>query len=467
MRLFIILLLVAFVLPDVTHAATEYATFESFYKEPFGMWPWLLAAFIALAAGALIFFTGGTASPIVAGIGSWIGGFMGLSGAAATNTGLALLGGGSIISGGLGMIGGTTLLTAALTFGTGIVIDYTISETISTYEYRNLTEKSKSMITLPLPINDSGPDVYENAMEILERIDKKSTMFSDSNQQVIHQSITAIKANQYTTDIDEQIKNNSLLSLLNFVSNDYVNAKKFAYSAIQSARELKIKRTLPAFIYATSSLYEERFDFKSTTNDYFRYSILAEPDNPLTPLLFSIYLDRMLLRFNDDFLDEKTLGDIFNIMQSPEIADYRILNYIILQSRYFIRLKLEQQKITSLANSSNEIIKNSQKTLNTVTKSLEKYDVLISGLSNVMDHFLSLQPDKIKANRFNTLLRSYTEDRLRLSWLVDGLRNYQDSLPKDTDDTNKDDSNWALYILLISLVSLIALGLVLAKKNAV
>jgi len=431
MKSFIVLLMVLSVFPDNLYAATEYATFESFYKESSAI-GWILAVVVGLLVGTVIFFTAGTASPVVVGIGSWIGGMKGLSGIAATNYGLALLGGGSIASGGFGIIGGTALLTTALTFGTNVVIDYTVSEAVSTYKYSNLVEYSKKMPTLPLPMNDSGPDAYESAMEVLEGIDKESPIFSIDNQQVIHRAKTAIETSQNVPDIDEQAKNYSLLSLLNFVSNDYVEAKRFADLAINTARASEIKRTLPAFIYATSSLYEEDFDFTSITKNYFRYSILAEPDNPLIPLLFSIYLDRMFLRFNDGFLDEKSLNSIFDIMQSPSIEDYRVLNYTILLSRYFIRLKLEQQKITSLSESSNETIKNSSKTLESVIYSLDRYDALINGSSNVMNHFLALEldsEDRKKAFEFNELLVSYIQDKGRLSKLIGDLKNYQNSLP--------------------------------------
>jgi len=466
--LFIALFMFLCVFPDTLYAATEYATFESFYKES-SVIGWVINLVVALFAGAVIFFTGGTASPIVATFGSWIGGMMGLSGIAATNAGLALLGGGSIAAGGFGIIGGTALLTTALTFGTDTVIDYTIGKAISAYNYNNLTEYSKKMSTLPLPMNDSGPDAYESAMEVLKGIDKKSPIFSNNNQQVIRRAKSVLETSRYITDVDEQVKNYSLLSLLSFVSNDYVKAKEFAHLAIKYARSLEIKRTLPAFIYATSSLYEESFDFASITKNYFRYSILAEPDNPLIPLLFSIYLDRMFLRFNDGFLDEKSLNIIFDIMQSPSIEDYRVLNYNILLSRYFIRLKIEQQKITSLSNSSNETIKNSSKTLRVVIDALKSYDVLINGANDVMINLLALEldnDDSIKAAKFNELLVSYIQDRERLSALIDDLRNYQDSLPKDklieTDDVNSDDGNWTPYILLILLV---LIGFVLLRKR--
>ena len=147
------------------------------------------------------------------------------------------------------------------------------------------------------------------------------------------------------------------MSLLYFVSNDYLKAKEYADVAIMHARYSGIGRTLPEFIYATSTLYEEEFDFKKVTNDHFGYSVLEEPDNTLIPLLFSLYLDRMQLRFNDGHLDESALTYVFNIMKSPLIEDLRVENYVILLSRYFMYLKLEQQKILSIVNTPNDAIK--------------------------------------------------------------------------------------------------------------
>ncbi len=433
MRIFIALSIVVFcTLPDISYAATEYATFESFYKKDFSV-GWVFAGLAAIIGGVVIFYTGGTASPIVASIGSWVGAQMGLTGIAATNAGLALLGGGSIASGGFGIIGGTVLITAALSFGTDVVIDYTTGNAVSAYKYSNLTEQSKKMPTLPLPLQESGPDSYEFAMTILERTDKESFLFSEKNQKVIHAAITVIEANLYTPDSDEKAKNDSLLSLLYFVSNNYKKAKDYSDLAITSSRLTKTRRTLPAFIYATSSLYEEDFDFESITQNYFRYSILAEPENPLIPLLVSIYLDRISLRFNDNFLDESSLNSIFNIMESPLIENHRVLNYTALLSRYFILLKLEQQKIISLSGSANETIKNNTKTLDTVIKSLESYDTLIKGANDVMTSFLRLDledEDADKSIEFYTLLVNYIQEKERLSMLKDDLKAYQDILPK-------------------------------------
>ena len=142
-------------MPQLGMAADEVATFAAFYQ-PSGVVSWLVVGLLAVAAGAAIFFTGGAASPAVAAIGSWVGGTMGLSGAAATKAGLALLGGGSIASGGFGIVGGTAVLTAALTFSTELVLDYSVGTLIAKYQYHDLVERSKDLTTLPLPKNTGG-----------------------------------------------------------------------------------------------------------------------------------------------------------------------------------------------------------------------------------------------------------------------------------------------------------------------
>ena len=409
--------------PDLTHAlfTGEYATFESLYKESSSV-NWLIVGTIAVIAGAALFATGGTASPVVMGIGYWIGGLKGLSGAAAANWGLALLGGGSVASGGFGILGGTALLSASLTFGTELVFDYTLSKAVIEYQYNNLLEHSEKMPTLPPPVNSSGSDAYGDAIEILQGIDKKLPMSANSNQRLVAQAISRIETDEESLSENEKIKHKSLLSLLYFMSNGYKEAKDHAQTAIEYARDSKIKRTLPAFIYATSSLYEPEFDFSHITHDYFRYSILAEPDNPLIPLLFSIYLDRMLLRFHDDLLDETALHQIFTIMESPELEELRMQNYTILLSRYFMRLKLEQQTITALAGTQNNTIKNSPKTLQVVNDSLKNYKDLLGGAETVMSGLLKLDFDDDASRdqrvKFHSLLLDYTKDEARLDCTI-------------------------------------------------
>ncbi len=71
---------------------------------------------VAVVAGgaAVGVLTGGLAAPLIGGA---VGGAMGLSGAAATSAGLALLGGGSVAAGGLGMAGGTAIIAGTAGVG--------------------------------------------------------------------------------------------------------------------------------------------------------------------------------------------------------------------------------------------------------------------------------------------------------------------------------------------------------------
>jgi len=73
---------------------------------------WQRIAAMTIAGGVALAATGGLAAPALGGaIGTY---FMGLSGAAATNAGLAFLGGGAVAAGGLGMTGGTIAVTTLL-----------------------------------------------------------------------------------------------------------------------------------------------------------------------------------------------------------------------------------------------------------------------------------------------------------------------------------------------------------------
>jgi len=415
--------------PDISFATTEYATFDVFYQESSAI-GWVVAGLFAVIAAGAIFFTGGTASPIVISIGTWIGGTMGLSGIAATNAGLALLGGGSIASGGFGIIGGVAVVTAALSFSTDVVFEYSVGKVMSKYNYSQLKNVSKNMITLPLPVNTSGSDSYEGAIDILEGIDKETPVSNNKNQQIIQHAIAKILDEKNPLDIEELMKNETLLSLLYFMSNDYKSAHKHAEAAIKYAHSAQLRRTLPAFIYATSSIYEEDFDFEGVTNNYFRYSTLAEPDNPLVPLIFSIYLDRLSLRSNDGYLDQiHVLNTMFMIMKSASLEDHYMEDYVILSSRYFIQLKLAQQKISSLATSSNNKLKNSPETVKVLNKAFATYSNLLEGENLVMNELLALSNSNDESRKkivgFHALLIEYFNDKGRLESLIETFKKNQ------------------------------------------
>lgn len=129
-------------LPGHSHAATSYATFESFYR-PSSISIWTIAGVAALftvLASAAIVLTSGAASPIVAATGTWIGGLMGYSGAVATNTGLALLGGGSIASGGFGIIGALSFSQQHFPLGPMLSLTLPLSRQLTPTSIQNLPQ---------------------------------------------------------------------------------------------------------------------------------------------------------------------------------------------------------------------------------------------------------------------------------------------------------------------------------------
>lgn len=452
-----------------TAYSAEVATFAAFYKKS-GAIGWIVTAVFAVIAGAVIYFTGGTASPIVISIGTWIGNLAGYSGIVATNFGLALLGGGSIASGGLGIAGGVALLTLALEFGTGVAIDYTVNEIDSKYSYSKFVEQSKTMATLPLPQNDDGPSMYEEAFKVFEKINSEEGYASNYNQQIIQNAV--LKMNSFSMDNlnhKERAKVNALYSLLYFLLYDYKKAQDYADTSITIARTAQIKRTLPAFIYAVSSLYEDKLDFNNITENYFRYSVLAEPDNKLISLMFAIYLDRIMGRYQDGSLNEYDFRKVLSISEEKSIKEHLPVNLTAILTRYFMVLKINQQKISSLCGSQNSPIKNSEKTLARVKNSLSDYDSFLAGTKFIISKLL--QPDlklddetKQKIQKFYSLSNQYTSDRERLNQMVISLENYQKNISDKNNKENVSSSKQndtggdiLLYVFIVSLITFLIL----------
>ncbi len=386
--------------PAISIAADQ-STFESFYKGSAVIY-WAFGALLAIAGGAFIFFTGGTASPVVVGMGTWVGSMMGYSGIAATNAGLALLGGGSVVSGGLGILGGTALLTAALSFGSGAVIDYSIETAIAEYNYAKFAERSKQMTSLPLPNNSSGPASYSAAYKILKKANDKESIFTEANQHVIKEAaykLQAVKDAKLTNS--EIARSQTLLALLQFSQNQYSKSKKTANAAYEIDRSINEKGTLAAFIYSTSALYDKKIDFTASLNK-FKLAISAEPKNPLTSLLFAIYLDRLMYRLDDGSLKPKHLNQVYEISKSLMYDETKAVVQLGLLNRYFIRLFSEDQRIRALTGTENRILRDSHGTLTDAQDTLKRYKSLISSFraaassqKNILDARLNSNTSKI------------------------------------------------------------------------
>lgn len=424
----ILILGVLILMPSFLYSATEMATFESFYVKnlTIGWWGWIIAALVASIAGlVVIFFTGGIASPIVLGIGSYIGSLSGLSGIAATNYGLALLGGGSIASGGFGIIGGVALLTASLTFSTEVIIDFAVTKGINTYDKSKMIENSKNILTLPIPVNIDGSKQYKKIIDKLEEnINKEELMNSDNNQEVLNN----ILINNNLSD--EDLKDVTLKSYLYFYTYQYNKAKEFAEKSIILAREQEIRRTFPAYIYSISSIYEGNFfkEFDEINNKYFRYSILAEKDNELIPVIFSIYLEHILNNINSRDISEYVsfLEKINVIAFEIENDKYKKAVITTMIVKYYEQIKIEQQKILSLTQTSNKSIKSNPKTLSIIKQAFADYSSLLSILEEIskdklfydIDKELKKQKEKVE---LSILFARYNESKAYLRLLVENF----------------------------------------------
>lgn len=400
-------------------SANEYTTFASFYKDSSVIY-WGLAAVAALIGGAAIYLSLGTASPMVVSMGTWVGTMMGYSGIAATNAGLALLGGGSLASGGFGMVGGAALLTAALTFSAGTAVNYSVNAAINNhaYDYSEFAEKSKGLITLPLPKNTSGPASYKAAFESLKDVREKELLSSNFNQGAIKD---AIKALQLTKDDDitkgDLARSNSMLALLQFLNNDYASAKLTSNKAYGYAKDAELIGSLPAFIYGTSLLYDRTVKF-DISSKFFKWSIGSERDNPLTPYMFAIYLDRLMYRLNDTSLPTQTLGEIYSFSKSLNYDERKSVIQLGILNRDFARLYIEQYKINALTKYGN---RNSQAALNEAKASLLRYKSLLSITQSAWN-----DQSSILGNRFNSEVT--LTDRLTLHGIKEWEKNWNNEI---------------------------------------
>lgn len=463
----VIFFLAAMLFAATCHAAADYATFESFYKPGWQPMWWLAALTTLVAAGAVI-LTGGAASPIVTSIGTWIGGMMGFSGIAATNAGLALMGGGSIASGGFGIVGGAALLTAALTFSTEIAIDYGADRVLNAYSYSKFSEQSKEMTTLPLPKNKTGPDSYKAALKILGQANEKEPTIDYSNQKLIAQAAEALTSDRLAvpSDTTDQLREQSLLALLRFLQNDYSGAKATSSNAYGLAQRLNQKATLPAFIYSTAILYDDKPDVDKALR-FFAYSVTNE-DTPLSPLLFAIILDRAMYRMNDGAVNAGILEQLYNLSKSFKHDKRKAVVQQGILNRYFIRLKLEQQKIRSLSRSESHAIRSNKVTLDDVKQSLENYMTLLGASNSILESQRTAVMGRIseewlsrrwqeqwleELERRKDLWAAYSAEVPALESLVRELESYQQSLgkPKASNEVSSPTHIWLIVLVALFL----------------
>ena len=386
-------------------SADGVSTFASFYHQ--GPWvSWFWGGLAAVVVGILVFISwpilGPTMTATIGSIGTSIGSLMGLSGIAATNAGLALLGGGAIASGGFGIIGGTALLAAALTFSTEITLDYAIGTAVSKYEAGKFADASLKMMTLPLPVNTSGPDsvraagkamesstvrdAWECTKKFPESVDELKQCIAAKQKpqrQLVRDALAAMDANRKPLSGADAEREYAMYALLHFLNNNYTDAKRYAMKAYEQGVKSAGTPTLPAYIYAASLLYDEVPNLNES-NAKFQYSITSEPNNPLTPVMFSALLDRLSYRLNDGAVGMETLDRISKFAEVLPDDLRKLAIQQALLSHDLMQLKLTQQRVLSLTGTSNTTIRENPRTLEVVKGALRDHSKLLRTGSSLL-----------------------------------------------------------------------------------
>ena len=255
------------------------------------------------------------------------------------------------------------------------------------------------------------------------------------NQKIIRQTIIYLEKLAPSAEGADRVNRHAFLALLYFQTNDYINAKSHAEQSINIANKYQVRHTLPLFIYATASLYDKNPNFDQVTENNRFEAIIKEPNNPLIPLMFSVYMDRLFLRLNEEPTDgKKSLAKIFSIMNIlklhqivnyPGSVDMDTINYMSLLSRYLMLIKIEQQNILSLTSKDSLEPEAKLFVVTRVEKSLENYRGLIDDASKVFDKLKMASRDisqKIDALKFLVLLKRYKEDAVMLESLITNFK---------------------------------------------
>jgi len=465
--------------PDLSQAASGDLTFLSFYKEDNTIF-WAGAVLAALVAGAVIVFSAGTATPVVSGIGSWIGGLMGYSGVAATNAGLAWLGGGALAAGGYGMVGGAALLTAVFTFGTELVFDATITNRQEAYNYAAFTKSSQKMVTLPLPRNDNGPESVEAAFKILKVIDEDANLRDPRIQIEIERALAILTSTRDDSiTAAENARKKTFTAILEMILGRPKAAQTSAAEAYELAATEQIVRVTPAFLLAVTELHEEAPDLKKA-DSYLEYAVDGERDNPLTPLMVKMYADRLTARISDGTLAPNSTAGIMKLIVNQPDEKLSAVNFGMMAGQLFSAIKIEQQRLLYLLRTDNETLLTSPNTAERATAVLSNFREFLGQVDQLLKHGderitkqldRSVTPAWAKSwaaewLKFHSLLGAYKGEVPELVQELESFKSrFEKPAPTATEGYAGRNPAWTIFLLAIFLVFGIAGGMMYERRR--
>ena len=365
---------------SVSAASSEGATFESFYVPglTIGFLGWAAIVVVTVATVAIVAISGGAASPVVASIGGYIGGAFGLTGVAATNFGLALLGGGALSTGGFGMAGGIAVLTAALTFSGEVVFSYVIEGGIHHFESGRFEKDSRAMIKLPPVRTADGPAPYEKAMAILKGIDLKKCLDGEENEPILKKALVELEKDHDGLKDKDRCRVDGLRAIIYSQLNDYYSAAAAASKSIECGTASKVGVAVPLFIKALCVFAERDPNINNALEGDFKEAIRCEPKNKLIPMLYSIILDRFQYRYVDGAASAKDLEVFCDIIDDKAVSvEVRDVVMTIIYARTVSLLKLDQQAIYGVGRTASNSLKENPRVKEDLEKHLHCYEVLV------------------------------------------------------------------------------------------
>lgn len=208
-------------------------------------------------------------------------------------------------------------------------------------------------------------------------------------RQLIRDALAAMDANRKPLSGADAERENAMYALLHFLNNNYADAKRYAMKAYEQGVKSAGTPTLPAYIYAASLLYDEVPNLNES-NAKFQYSITSEPNNPLTPVMFSALLDRLSYRLNDGAVGVETLDRISKFAEVLPDDVRKLAIQQTLLSHDLMQIKLTQQSVLSLTGTQNTTVRENPRTLEVVKRALQDHAKLLRTGSSLLSRQDSL-----------------------------------------------------------------------------
>lgn len=159
-----------------------------------------------------------------------------------------------------------------------------------------------------------------------------------ARRQLVHSALSVMRAYSPARDAVAAERESATLGILHFMNGDYPAAKQASVRAYELGMQGGRVATVPAFVAAASAWHEERPN-SAEAWDRFRYAVAAEPSNPLLPMLFAIYLDRLSPRSGDQLVSVADLDKVNALTASLGSSPHKEVVQRILLARYLAQMQ--------------------------------------------------------------------------------------------------------------------------------